>query len=58
MAIFLNSVNVWTVTVLISVHVLTVWKFVKFVLKENRTENVKMLLQNNFINNSVTIDLK
>ena len=38
---------------------LSVWKLdVCLFQKENRTENVKMLLQNNFINNGVTNGLK
>ena len=53
-------VNFWTGTILtISVHILIVWKL-HFCLfqKENRTENVKILLENNYVNNGVTNDLK
>ena len=32
--------------------------FVKFVSKEKRTENLKILFQNDYINNSVTKGLK
>ena len=58
--VFKKHFNVWTVTILaISVHVLNV-ECVKIgcllglFQKKNRADNLKMLLQNNYINNSVT----
>ena len=53
--IFKKSFNIWTVTVLtITSHVLNVGKLgclLSLLQKKNRTENPKILLQKNCINN-------
>ena len=52
--IFLNCNNFW-----IPIYILNVWKLHVYLFqKKIKTESVKMLLENNSINNGLTSDLK